>query len=211
MISVIIPTKNEPYINELIKDINKKLGLKHEIIVVDKSDNKPEIYGARLLLQKSNGLGNAVLEGLAEAKGEYIVMMDGDGSHDPAYVTKMYTYIKKYPIVMGSKFIEGGKTTDKFYRIFVSKFFNFTITRFLGLNVKDAMSGFAMFDRKIFHGLSLKPKGYKLLLEIMYKTKAPVKEIPIVFQKRKAGKSKASAKEVWRLICLTFSLRFGLN
>ncbi len=211
MISIIIPTKNEPLINQLIQDIHKKVRISHEIIVIDKSSKRPLIKGARLIIQKSSGLGNAIVEGLVHAKGEYIVMMDGDGSHDPVYITQMYKRAKKYDIVVGSKYVKGGKTGDKFHRVFISKFFNFTITRFLGLDVKDAMSGFAMFNRRIFRNIRLKPKGFKLLLEIMYKSKASVKEIPVVFYQRSGGKSKAGAKEVWRLVCLTLSLRFKGN
>lgn len=214
MISIIIPTKNEPYINELIRDIQKKVSRPHEIIVVDKSDEKPKISGAKLILQKSNGLGNAVLEGLRESKGEYIVMMDGDGSHDPKYIGKMHREMENYKIVAGSKYMEGGRTEDQGRRVIVSKAFNFCITGFLGLKMKDVMSGYAMFNRKIFNNLILRPKGFKLLMEIVYKSKEPVKEIPVIFYKRKAGKSKvgyniAGVKEAWRIFSLAWSLRFG--
>jgi len=216
MISILIPTKNEPYINNLIKDIHRKIKISHEIIVIDKSDKKPKIIGAKLLLQKSNGLGNAVLEGLKAAKGEYIVMMDGDGSHDPEYINKMYKQIKNYDIVIGSKYMRGGKTEDQGRRVIVSKVFNFFITAFLGLKVKDIMSGYAMFNRKIFDKLVLKPKGFKILMEIIYKSKAPVKEIPVVFHKRMAGRSKvgynlSGVREACRIFSLAWSLRFGKN
>ena len=212
MISIIIPTKNEPYINELIKDVHKKVSQPHEIIVVDKSSKKPEITGAKLILQESSGLGNAVLEGIAEAKGEYIVMMDGDGSHDPVYIGEMYKEAKKYSIVVGSKYMSGGRTEDQGRRVIISKAFNFVITGFLGIKVKDIMSGYAMFNKKIFGGLILKPKGFKLLMEIVYKSKQPVKEIPVIFYKRKAGKSKvgynmSGVKEAWRIFSLAWSLR----
>ena len=214
MISILIPTKEEPYINDLIEDIHNKVKAEHEIIVIDKSPEKPAINGAKLILQKTNGLGNAILEGLKEAKGEYVVMMDGDGSHDPKYINDMYTQSKKYDIVVGSKYMEGGRTEDQGRRVIISKIFNLLITAFLGIKMKDLMSGYAMFNKKIFDGIALKPKGYKLLMEIVCKSKRPVKEIAVVFYKRKAGKSKvgynfSGIKEAWRIFSLAWSLRFG--
>jgi dolichol-phosphate mannosyltransferase len=218
MLSIIIPTKNEPYINELIADIHKKVSAEHEILVVDKSDVPPQIKGARLILQKSDGLGNAVVEGLKEANGDIILMMDGDGSHEPSYINEMLKGIAENDIVIGSKYVPGGFTEDYQSRVYVSKILNLVIGSFLGLKVRDLMSGFVMYRRSVFDGLVLKPKGYKLALEILYKSskKGPlkVKEIPVRFYKRKAGTSKvgfnrAGMSEVWRIFALTFSLRFG--
>ncbi|MFH8109369.1 MAG: glycosyltransferase, partial [Candidatus Aenigmatarchaeota archaeon] len=68
-VSIIIPTKEEPYIQELVNRIYKTLsGFDFEIIIVDKSKVTPKLKGARVIKQKSNGLGNAVLEGLKLAK-----------------------------------------------------------------------------------------------------------------------------------------------
>lgn len=218
MISIIIPTKNEPYINQLIEDIRAKVKEEHEIIVVDKSDSPPKLARARLLLQKTDGLGNAVLEGIKESKGEFVVMMDGDGSHDPSYINQMLERIKDSDIVIASKYVPGGKTEDYASRIFVSRVFNAVIAAFLGLKVKDLMSGYAMFRKEIFGMIALKPKGYKLLLEIVYKSKkacnARVCEVPMHFLKRKAGKSKvgfniAGFREVWRIFLICMSLKFG--
>lgn len=218
MISIIIPTKNEPYINRLIEDIRAKVKAEHEIIVVDKSDSPPKIARAKLLPQKTDGLGNAVMEGVKEAKGDFIVMMDGDGSHDPEYINEMLEKIKDSDIVIASKYVPGGKTDDYKSRIFVSKVFNAAIAWFLGIKVKDLMSGYAMFRKDIFDKIVLKPKGYKLLLEIVYKSKkacnARISEIPMHFLKRKAGKSKvgfnaAGFREVWRIFLICMNLKFG--
>ena len=91
LVSIIIPIKNEPYIDTLIYDIHHELkNIKHEIIVVDKSENRPNIKNAKLIVQKSDGLGKAFLEGLKESKGNIIVLMDGDGSHDPKDIRSLF-------------------------------------------------------------------------------------------------------------------------
>jgi len=218
MISIIIPTKNEPYINQLIEDIRAKVKAEHEIIVVDKSDVPPKLARAKILLQKTDGLGNAVLEGIKEAKGDFVVMMDGDGSHDPEYINYMLARMDDSDIVIASKYVPGGKTEDYASRILVSKIFNAVIAMFLGLKVKDIMSGYAMFRKEIFEKIVLRPKGYKLLMEIVYKSKkacnARVSEIPTHFIKRKAGKSKVGFnatgfREVWRIFLICVNLKFG--
>ncbi len=78
-VSIIIPTKNEDYAPILVKELNTIIDVPHEIIVVDKSKCTPSIEGAQVYKQKSDGLGNAVLEGLAYSKGNLIAVMDGDG------------------------------------------------------------------------------------------------------------------------------------
>ena len=62
-VSIIIPTKDEPAIQELIDEINKTIKQKHEIIIVDKSKFKPNIQDAKVISQRSDGLGNAFVEG----------------------------------------------------------------------------------------------------------------------------------------------------
>ena len=123
-ISVIIPTKNEPLIQQLITEIHDSLATQqHEIIVVDKSEKKPEIVDTKLITQKSDGLGKAVIEGLNHADGDVIVVMDGDFSHDPNDIEKLVKKLDKFDIVIGSRFVEGGKTEDKTHRKMVSYFF----------------------------------------------------------------------------------------
>lgn len=73
--------------------------------------------------------------------------------------------------------------------------------------VKDPMSGFFAFKRHVMGGINFDAIGYKMLLEILVKTKgAKVKEIPYTFVDRQAGASKLDAsvvydyvRAVWRL------------
>ena len=61
------------------------------------------------------------------------------------------------------------------------------------MKVKDPMSGFFFLKRKVLEGIYLKPKGYKILLEILVKANyKEVKEVPFIFKDRTAGESKLS-------------------
>ena len=212
-ISILIPTKNEPLINELIAKIHRVLtGYNHEIIIIDKSNVPPKIKGAKLILQKSNGLGKAVIEGLQHVKGNGIIVMDGDFSHEPKYLPDFIEKLKEADIVIGSRYIVGGHTKDKFMRKIVSKVAIWNVKNFLGIGVEDPVSGFFAVRKKVFDFINLSPVGFKILVEILYKTKNKmfkVAEIPIIFNPRKKGESKFDFWEIKNFLNLLFSLRVG--
>ena len=212
-VSIIIPTKNEPYIQKLVDKIHEEISnLNHEIIVVDKSDVTPKLKGAKVLRQKSDGLGKAFLEGLKLAKGDIIVLMDGDGSHRPEDLPKLIEKTKSYDIVIGSKYVKGGRTKDKLYRILISRIYCLFASLILGLKVKDSMSGFAAVRRKVYEKIRLNPIGFKINTELLYKAKRfgfRATEVPIVFEERKFGRSKTNLKEGLKTLKFIFKLKFG--
>lgn len=211
-VSVLIPTKDEPFINKLVQKIHKQLAkYDHEIVVIDKSEIPPKIKDAKVLIQKSDGLGKAVLEGLQHARGNVIVTMDGDGSHLPEDIPKLLEKIGKYDIVIGSRFISGGKTLDSILRNLISKSFCWIVWFFLGIKLKDSMSGFTTIKKEVYKKLQLNPLGYKINMEILYKSKNKFRstEVPILFLKRKAGKPKPKVIEGIRTLIFILKLRLG--
>jgi len=223
-VSVLIPTKNEPLINDLIRELHTQLKHhEHEIIVIDKSSSPPKIDDTKtkLVIQQSNGLGRAIQEGLAHATGSIIVIMDADFSHDPKDVPKLIDAIatKKFDVVIGSRFVEGGVSEDEARRKIVSTIARKFTAVMLGLKIKDTMSGFSATRKQVFDKIKLNPLGYKINLEILYKAGKQgftSGEVPITFRKRKQGKSKvgynvAGLKEIVRITVLTFRLRLNLS
>jgi glycosyltransferase involved in cell wall biosynthesis len=68
--------------------------------VIDKSNDetslkKLHLLELKFLKQKSNGLGNAIKEGIMAAKGEVILVMDADFSHDPKHIPDFLEKIKR--------------------------------------------------------------------------------------------------------------------
>jgi dolichol-phosphate mannosyltransferase len=213
-VSIIIPTKDEPAIQELIDDINKVVKQNHEIIIVDKSKIKPNIQDARILSQRSDGLGNAFIEGLKEAKGDIIALMDGDGSHRPEDLNNLLSKIGEYDISLGSKLTKGGQSRDALGRKLVTFAFSLLTRLILWVDIKDSMTGFMAAKRSVFKDLALKPRGFKIVIEIVYKSRAKAIEVPISFRERLAGSSKAGfnvngLKEAFSIIRLLFELRLG--
>jgi len=213
--SIILPCKEEPYVYKLVQEIQEKIK-DHEIIIVDKSKVMPVFLDKNVTVvrQKSNGLGMAFLEGLKIAKGKYIAILDCDGSHDPEDLKKLLAKMPEYDIAIGSKLVKGGKTEDSLSRRIMTMFFDGLARFILGLSVKDPMSGFMVVKRSILERIKLRPKGYKIVIEIIYKSKANVVEVPITFHKRKAGETKVGFnikgfKEFFNIIGLLLELRFG--
>ena len=219
-ISIIIPTYNESkniigILNTISKNLPKNIIT--QAIVVD--DNSPDgtgkiveehianfkkiaNYTVEIIHRKAkDGLGSAILRGIQQAKGDTIVVMDSDFSHPPQVIPKLIESIKKYQydIAVASRYIKGGKIENwSAKRKIISKFATLIAKKGLGINTKDPMSGFFAFKKNILNGLNIDAIGYKILLEILVKTKnVTVTEIPYTFQDRELGSSKLSIKTVF--------------
>lgn len=215
MLSVIIPIKDEPYIQTLVNKIHKILSkFPHEIIVVDKSNDIEKIRNAKHIIQKSNGLGNAILEGVECSKGDYILTMDGDGSHRPEDLPKFLKKMNRYDIIVGSRYVKGGHLDEGLFRALISKIYCRLGSLLLGLSVKDNMSGFVATRRELYEKVKPKPLGFKINTEILFKGKKlgyKYVEIPINFLKRKGGKQKSGVMEGIRTLIYLIELRLGLR
>ena len=228
-VSIIIPTYNESenIINILhsIKEIIPKNILTQTIVVDDNSPDgtgklvedylknvkKMADHTIEIIHRKAkNGLGSAILNGIQQAKGDTIVVMDCDFSHPPQIIPKLVESIKKYQydIAVASRYIKGGKIQGwSQKRKLMSRFATLIAKKGLGVNTKDPMSGFFAFKRSIIKELNFDAIGYKILLEIIVKTKGVnIKEIPYTFQDREFGSSKLGIKtildyykSVWKL------------
>jgi len=228
-ISIIIPTYNESQnIINILKSIGSNLpkNLLTQAIIVD--DNSPDgtgkivedylknlkkmaDYTIEIIHRKAkDGLGSAILNGIQHAKGDTIVVMDSDFSHPPQIIPKLIDSVKKYKfdIAVASRYIKGGNIKGwSLKRKIMSKFATLIAKKGLGIDAKDPMSGFFAFKKNILNGLNIDAIGYKILLEILVKTKnVTITEIPYTFQDRELGSSKLNLKiildyykSVWKL------------
>ena len=142
------------------------------------------------------GLSSAVIDGIGLAHGKFILVMDSDFSHPPQMISTMYDELVNngLDIVVGSRYVEGGKYEEwPLTRKLISKVGNSLAGLWLGLDVKDSMTGLFALKKDLIKNLSFEAIGYKILLEILVKTKgAKVKEVPFVCVNRKEGSSKFS-------------------
>jgi len=227
-VSVIIPTFNESEnicnVLESIKEYMPKVNI--EAIVVD--DNSPDGtgkivedyvksmrdiagYSVSIIHRKAkNGLSSAIIDGLKKSSGDTVVVMDSDLSHPPQIIPKMLETLKQTQcdIVVASRYVAGGAINGwTLKRKLMSKVATKIAKKGLGITPCDPMSGFFAFRRKITDGLKFDAIGYKILLELLVKTKGvKVEEVPYTFTDRKFGSSKLDTsiildycKSVWQL------------
>lgn len=224
-ISIVVPTYNESgNIENLWQAISSTLkGYDYEVMVVD--DNSPDGTAKivqdiiarddriRLMVREGKlGLGSAILDGFKAAKGNYLLMVDADLSHRPEDIKRLIDSRREADIVIGSRYARGGKTSGwPVKRKIISRAAIWLVKRFFDLSVKDPVSGFALYKKETLERLdgSLKPSGYKLLLEILAKSPGlTVIEIPITFINRKTGRSKLNFDEILKFIKLCWCLKY---
>ena len=123
----------------------------------------------------------------------------------------MLSSLSDADIVIGSRYVAGGGVQNwPLWRQMVSRGASGMGRMIVGLSVRDLTSGFGAFRRRWMEPLlpSLNPRGFKLLLEILAKSRgARVRETPITFVDRQNGRSKASAGEALIFLRLCFALR----
>jgi dolichol-phosphate mannosyltransferase len=209
MISVILPTYNEAdNIRRIIPAISKvfrEKAIEGEVIVVD--DDSPDgtasiasnlagSYPVRVHVRKSGrGLSRAVIDGFGLARGEVCVVMDADLSHPVEKIPDMIQPILegKCDATVGSRYVVGGGAQNwPLLRKIISKGAGLLAKGVTGLS--DPTSGFMALRKSILEGITLDPLGWKIVLEVIVKTKSRVMEIPIVFADREEGESKLGLK-----------------
>lgn len=211
-----------------IKDTVEALGEEYEIIVIDTPqplDNTSEVcdqFGARYLNQRYPGFGGAFETGIEEAKYDKFLIMDSDGSHNPVYITDIYNrFCQGADVVIGSRYVKGGKTNDAVSSIIMSRILNTVFRIVIGVKAKDISTDFRMYDTAQLKKTELTCKNYDVLQEVLMKLKLNNKnlviaETPISFDKRMFGESKRRLipfiigyiKTMFRLIGIRLSAGF---
>lgn len=232
LLSIVIPTYNESEnIIRLIDSIKYYIGstIPAEIIVVD--DNSPDgtgklvdeyitYYGkingkladTKIIHRiKREGLIQAILDGVSSSQGQTVLVMDADFSHPPETIPKIIKLLEKNKncVVVASRYVKGGSIRGWTLKRRLLSLGANSIARYslkIGM-VKDPMSGFFAFPRRVVENIKFDTKGYKILLELLVKDRRlKVIEIPYTFTDRKYGKSKLNksvildyVKSIWQL------------
>jgi dolichol-phosphate mannosyltransferase len=224
-LSLVIPTLNEvSAIADLLKRLEDVLReIPHEIIVVD--DHSADGTGAvvaefarrhpsvRLMARpQERGLGSAVLAGWATASGEYLGVMDADGSHDPSILPSLVGALEKgAEIAIGTRWMPGGGAVHwPWYRRLASHSAAALARAWLSVHTADPLSGYFLLTRSLYKAQVnyLTGRGFKILLEILVRARpAKIAEIPFLFQNRSLGKSKLSGGVITDYVRMLLELR----
>jgi dolichol-phosphate mannosyltransferase len=225
---VVIPTYNESAnIRRLLERI-LSLGEEYEALVVD--DSSPDGTGrivaevasqeprVHLLSRPAKmGIASAYISGFRTALkmgADLIYQMDSDFSHDPEDLLRLAAAATPGSVVIGSRYVPGGATPGwPLRRAFMSRTASLAAHLLLGIPVHDATGGFKCWSRRALAGLpldSVRSTGFAFQVEmnhLAWRSGFPLIEVPITFEDRKAGQSKASVGvglEMVAVICRLF-------
>lgn len=200
-ISVLIPAYNEEEaIKQIIRDIinvMNKTKHKYEIIAVDdgSTDKTAEIAkkaGATVYSHPYNiGYGEALKNGIKNAKGDHILIVDADGSYSASEIPKLLKHIDKYDMIVGARIGKNVKIPifRRPAKFVLSKLANYLT----GIKIPDLNSGLRIFKKDIaLKFFNLLPPKFSFTTTItlaFFSEGYSVKYVPISYYKRK-GKSK---------------------
>lgn len=231
-VTVVVPTFNERgNIEELVTRLQDALaGISSEIVFVDDStDDTSEVVqrvaarrpGVRLVRrvgdERIGGLAGAVTRGIAEAHGTWVVVMDGDLQHPPELVPLLLAVGEREDadLVVASRYVGQGDASglSSSWRRTVSSastvLARTLFPRRVGRLCTDPMTGFFSVSRAAVDLTRLRPRGFKILLEILASHHLRVQEVPFVFGTRHSGASKASWRQGAEFVHQLLSLRAG--
>lgn len=202
-LSVVIPAKHElDNLRVMLPDLKRRLeslGIAHQIIVVTSRPDpaaEPSLdrLGARVIVQRERGYGAALLAGFAAADTEYVLTMDGDLSHPPEFIERLWKRRHDAELTVASRYIQGGSADMPLGRYILSRALNSAFSRGLSLIVRDMSSGFRLYRAELVRDLDVRARDFDLLQEILLRAHAEgwrVQEIPFDYKPRRHGSSNA--------------------
>jgi glycosyltransferase involved in cell wall biosynthesis len=235
VVSIIVPVYNEVRtFSELIKlVITKEIPLlQKEIIIVESNSTDgtreevskyKDMNGVKVIFEeKPQGKGHAVRTGIKHAKGDFILIQDGDLDYDLNDYEQLLEPLMKYQkaFVLGSRHLKGWKMRQFTGQPFMSLFMNFgqiffttLLNLFCGQNMKDPFTMYKLFRRDCLYGMSLVSNRFDLdweiVIKLVRKGYIPL-EIPVNYKSRsfKEGKKVSIIKDpitwLWALVRFRF-------
>jgi glycosyltransferase involved in cell wall biosynthesis len=198
-VSVVIPALNEQ------RNIGWVLGrlpsIVDEVVLVDGHSSDGTVGAARaarpdvvVISQHARGKGAALRTGFAATTGDLIVMIDADGSMDPAELHRFVTpLLNGYQLVKGSRFLTGGGSVDltPVRRLGNQALVRMTNAMFL-IRFTDLCYGYCSFRRDVLPALGLTAHGFEIETELLVhalKANLRIAEVPSMEYERRSGVS----------------------
>jgi glycosyltransferase involved in cell wall biosynthesis len=175
-LTLVIPAKNESYslpkVLEELKNIHCQ-----KIIVVSKIDSETirsiNNYKCKIIKQKNNGYGNALIEGINKVSTNYLCIFNADGSFDPKYLGAMYKKaILNKCFVFASRYLKtAGSADDSLLTFIGNKIFTLLGKMLFKLKTSDILFTYIMGETYRFKKLKLQNSDFRICVEIPIKIK----------------------------------------
>jgi len=201
LVSVVIPTLNEAgNIGQILTTIHNDVTYPKEIIVVDSNstDGTKEIVKdtnfCRLIIEPRRGYGVALRTGMKNAKGNIIVMVDGDGTYEVRHINRLVERMleKDADMVLGTRMYDPNKAMG-FLNFLGNKVITFTFDFFYSQFLSDSQSGFRAISHDAIDEVKLVEQDMAYATEMLIKFAKEgynMVEIPTTYKSRKYGKTK---------------------
>ena len=224
MLTVVVPVYNEePSISSLLDELAEVLDLLDdtwEIVVVDDGStdgtfatlvrlNAEAAHLCVVRLRRNEGKATALDVGFAEAEGDIVVTLDGDGQDDPHEIPALLAKLDE-----GYDLVTGWKSTrrDPFTRRFVSRIFNVVTGRVSGLRLHDMNCGLKAARAEALQGIRLYGELHRFLPVLVHYRGFRVTELPVNHRPRQHGRSRYGMERYMRgfldLLTVTFMGRY---
>jgi len=201
-LTLIIPTKKEaeslPTFLKEIESYNCK-----KLIVLEKEDIETKkilekFNNIKILEQKSNGYGNALIEGINNVQTDFCCIINADGSMDPKYLEEMRKLCENKDLIFASRYQKpgGGSDDDDFVTIIGNAVFTFLGNFLFKLKISDILYTYILGKTSSFQKLDLKNYDFRICVEIPIKAKILNMEYfctPSYERERIGGKKKVNA------------------
>ncbi len=201
MVSVVIPTLNEAgNIREALYTIHDQLKYPNEIIVVDGNSTDgtirivKDIDFCKLIIEPRRGYGLALRKGMAQARGDIIVMVDGDGTYEFKHINRLLQHLTETDsdLCMATRMYDPNKAMGFMNFVgnkIITTCFDFVYQQFLS----DTQSGFRAISHAAIEKVEFKETDMSFATEMLVqfaKKGFKMVEVKSVYKQRKYGKTK---------------------
>tara|TARA_B100000686_G_C16767236_1_gene962645 strand:- start:890 stop:1606 length:717 start_codon:yes stop_codon:yes gene_type:complete len=165
----------------------------------------------KVRVDKNQGYGWGIINGLGAADGQFIGYMCGDGQVRAEDVSRVIRHIMDNPCDMVKVFRT--ERNDGWLRFIVTRLFNWTVPFIFGLDSRDLNGTPKIFRRELLEQFQLESRDWFIDVEIMVKSEClglNMHEIPIRFEARQKGMSHVSAiKAIYEFMKNTVLFKTG--
>lgn len=191
-----------PRINDVISGLD---GVEYEVVVVvpgfTTTDDMAELVslGALPVLRgPTDSFGDAIRCGIesADIGSDFLVIMDADGSHDPATIPRLLDAAEGAHVVVASRYTAGGITDNSAALRIMSQTLNLAYRIILGIKCRDVSTNFKLYRREDLIDITLTSADFDVVEELLFRLKMihgkalVISEIPDHFFERKHGVTK---------------------
>ncbi|WP_128379387.1 glycosyltransferase family 2 protein [Streptomyces cavernae] len=212
-VSLVVPARNEARnISWVLEQIPECVD---EVILVDGDSSDATVPMAVHCLpsvvyvpQSGLGKGNALRTGFDKASGDYVVMIDADGSMSPTEIPHLLHFLDNgFDFVKGSRFVEGGGSLDiTRIRRLGNHVLVATANRLYHASLTDLCYGFCAFRRSFLDQLDLHADGFEIETEMVVhalRSGLRIAEVPSLELPRRSGRSNLHAVSDGRRVMRT--------